>query len=134
MQNLATADAVITDAQVRAILDELNAGDAGLHDLDRWAARSACKPDRVIVGPDITYVRLAGRAEHGGPVILMYVEQAWEQATRKPASPRVHDIGRHRAQRRSPVAGPSSLSTSRADHEAQLARTMAELLGPPSIA
>jgi|GEM_PF-1655477 len=101
MQKLAVTDAPITDALVGAILDDLNEGDAGLQDLDRWAARSSVKPDRVILGPDVTYVRLAGEAEHGGPVILMHVEDSWERATPGPLAPRVDDLALHRAQRRS---------------------------------
>lgn len=104
MQKPAVTDALITDALVGAILDDLNQGDAGLQDLDRWAARSSVKPDRVIVGPDITYVRLAGKAEHGGPVILMHVEHSWERATPRSLVPRVDDLALHRAQRRSTSA------------------------------
>jgi hypothetical protein len=99
------ADGLITDAQVDAILDELNAGDAGLQDLDRWAAQSPIQPDRVIVGPDITYVRLAGRAEHGGAVVLLHFEHSWERATQGPPAPRLHDLARRRIQREgTPVA------------------------------
>ncbi|ROR64994.1 hypothetical protein [Agrococcus jenensis] len=100
MQSLAVTDTLLTDALVGAILDELNEGDAGLQDLDRWAAQSSIKPDRVIVGPDITYVRLAGEAEHGGPVILMHVEHTWERAAPRPLAPRVDDLALHRARRR----------------------------------
>ncbi|MET4099323.1 hypothetical protein ABIB37_001560 [Agrococcus sp. UYP10] len=101
MQKLAVTATLITDALVGAILDDLNEGDGGLQDLDRWAARSSVKPDRVIVGPDATYVRLAGEAEHGGPVILVHVEHSWERATPRPLAPRVDDLALHRARRRS---------------------------------
>lgn len=111
---------------VRTILDDLNAGDAGLEDLDRWAERSSCKPDRIILGPGTAYVRLAGRAERGGPVVLVYAERAWTRATRTPAAPPVADLARHRALRRSaPLRHPSG-DVSRMERDAPLSRATAE--------
>lgn len=84
-QRAATADPAISNASVDEILTTLNASGAGLDSLDRWAAASDIKPDRVITGPDVTYARLGGEAEGGGPVVLVYFEGVWERATKSVA-------------------------------------------------
>lgn len=88
-----TADLLITDARVDGILAELNESGAGPEHIDHWAARSDIKPDRVVHGPDITYVRLAGQAEEGGPVVLMHFERMWERAIHRHASSRNPQCG-----------------------------------------
>ncbi len=81
------ADGLITDARVDEILADLNASGAGLDSLEHWAARSGLKPDRIIHGPDISYVRLTGEAEGGGPVVLMHFERVWERAIHRRYEP-----------------------------------------------
>lgn len=89
MTSRPTTEVLIADACVDEILTELNASDPGLDGLDKWAERSDLKTDRIIAGPDITYVRLVGQAEQGGPIVLMYFEGVWERATK--SSPPVPD-------------------------------------------
>lgn len=76
-----TSDLPIADVCIDEILHDLNTSRRGVHALDRWSTRSGVKPDRIIEGPDVTYVRLSGRAETGGPVVLTYFEGVWERAT-----------------------------------------------------
>lgn len=76
------AQALITDAHVDAILTVLNASEPGLESLDELTSRTCLRSDRVIEGPDVTYVRLVGEAEEGGPIVLVHFEGVWERATR----------------------------------------------------
>ncbi|MGM1029425.1 MAG: hypothetical protein ACQEWM_06060 [Actinomycetota bacterium] len=81
-------DDLIDDACVDRILAELNASAPGLEGLDAWAASALITTDRIIEGPDVTYVRLVGEAEHGGPIVLLHFEGMWERATKSsPPSP-----------------------------------------------
>lgn len=96
------SDAVISDARVDQIVEELNASGRGLDCLESWAAESSGRADRVIEGPDVAYVRLAGRAEGGGPVIIAYFEGAWERATNR--APTTSDLEDARARKVSRVA------------------------------
>lgn len=84
-------DILVTDAHVDEILAELNASGSGSQGLDDLVARSDVKPDRIIEGPDITYVRLVGRAEGGGPVVILRFEGIWERAMKSAPIPPKRD-------------------------------------------
>ncbi|MGM1029427.1 MAG: hypothetical protein ACQEWM_06070 [Actinomycetota bacterium] len=75
-----TSDVTIPASVVDSLLAGLNASGAVPRTVEDWTARWRIDADRVIEGPDITYVRLVGRAEQGGPIVLMHVEGVWERA------------------------------------------------------
>ncbi|MFJ6114141.1 hypothetical protein ACIQC8_08505 [Agrococcus sediminis] len=35
---------------------------------------------RLTAGANLTYIRLAGRDEHGHPIVLMLLDHVWERA------------------------------------------------------
>lgn len=82
-------DALIADAHVDAILAALNASESGLKSLEDLTSRTCLRSDRIIEGPDITYVRLVGQAEQGGPIVLVHFEGIWERATSSSPPPPV---------------------------------------------
>lgn len=82
MNNSPAPVLLITDARIDSILTELDARGSDMAALDTLAAGSDVAVDRVVEGPDITYARLAGHAEDGGPIVLMHFEGLWERATK----------------------------------------------------
>lgn len=82
-----THDVLIHDACVHELLADLNASGSGVGRLDDLLARSDIETDRIIVGPDVTYVRLAGTAVAGGPVVILLFEGIWERATKRTTHP-----------------------------------------------
>lgn len=69
-----------TDSDIDAMLADLNASVIRCEQLADWRGRSGIPIGRAVATPGLTYVRLAGRDAHGGPVVLMLLEDAWERA------------------------------------------------------
>lgn len=72
--------ATYTDADIDAILDDLNATATDPQQVHAWAARSGISVTRAVAIPDLTYVRLAGKDEAGGYIVLMLLDGTWERA------------------------------------------------------
>lgn len=72
--------AAYTDADIDAIVDDLNATATDAERVHAWAARSGVPITRAVAIPDLTYVRLAGKDESGGYIVLMLLDGTWERA------------------------------------------------------
>lgn len=69
-----------TDAQIRAIVANLNDSVAGVETLRGWVARSRLDPAALGETPDRAYLHLAGVDGHGRPVVLVLEEHRWSRA------------------------------------------------------
>ncbi|MET4098132.1 arsenate reductase-like glutaredoxin family protein [Agrococcus sp. UYP10] len=68
-----------SDADIDAILADLTAHVPEQHQLRAWASECGIPVKRVVATPDLTYVRLAGKDETGGYVVLMLLDGMWER-------------------------------------------------------
>lgn len=71
-----------TDAQIRAIVANLNESVTGVETLRGWVARSCLDPGALEETPERAYLHLAGADRHGRPVVLVFeLEQhRWSRA------------------------------------------------------
>ena len=58
------------------MLADLDVSVTRCEQLAGWRGRSGIPIGRAVAAPGLTYVGLAGRDAHGGPVVLMLLEDA----------------------------------------------------------
>lgn len=69
-----------TDAQIDAILVDLNANVPRLRTLQAWAEGTATGAIKIREGDDVSYIRLAAHDGAGKPVVLIRIDHLWERA------------------------------------------------------
>lgn len=70
-----------TDAQIRAIVANLNASVTGIETLRGWVARSCLDANALVETPGRAYLYLSGVDSRGRPVVLMLEQHRWSRAS-----------------------------------------------------
>lgn len=70
-----------TDAQIRAIVANLNASVTGIETLRGWVARSCLDAAALEETPGRAYLHLCGADSRGRPVVLMLEQHRWSRAS-----------------------------------------------------
>ncbi len=71
---------VYTDAQVRAIVANLNASETGVEALRSWVARSCLDADALEETAGRAYLHICGVDSRGRAVVLMLEQHRWSRA------------------------------------------------------
>jgi hypothetical protein len=69
-----------SEAEIAAILAELNRQVQQPSQLQRWSASTDIPLRRTVASGDLTYVGLAGTDHAGDPIVLMLIEGMWDRA------------------------------------------------------
>jgi hypothetical protein len=72
--------AAYSDAEIAALLADLQATVTGPRTLRSWSEDTHVRVERVVAGADLMYVRLAGCDHEGSPIVLMLLDRVWERA------------------------------------------------------
>jgi hypothetical protein len=69
-----------SEAEIAAILAELNREVQRPAELQQWSASTELPLRRIVADGDLTYVGLAGTDLAGDPIVLMLIEGEWDRA------------------------------------------------------
>ena len=72
--------AAYSDADIAALLADLQATVTGPKTLQAWSEDTHVRVDRIVAGADLMYVRLAAHDQEGSPIVLMLLDRVWERA------------------------------------------------------